>query len=397
LYLRLSLLAALMWAVPACLVPMYSVALENLGFDKLTIALCCSTQAVAAVFASLFAGQVADRWLSAERALSVCALLAGVALWCLAGLHEPAAVFVVTLGFWMLCGPITLLGTTVCFTHLPLPAKQFGPVRMWGTVAWITVGWLGGLWLWVRQTPPADVFRMGSFVAWLLSAYALTLPPTPPRPGRGFAPLAALRLFRDRGFAVYTACLFGASLTFPFTTQLTPLLLGQLGVTREWLTPTLTVAQPLEVAGLFVLPGILAALGLRRTMLVGLCAWLAAMLVLSVGRPLELVVPSMVLNGLYIVCFTVAGQVYVNGLAEGDLKASVQGLFNCVNGLGLLLGNLLAGALRHLAGDHLPTAFAVAAGITGVMVVVFALGFERREVYHEDPSPKEITPAAERS
>ncbi|MGL4555237.1 MAG: MFS transporter [Gemmataceae bacterium] len=376
MYFRLSLLAALMWAVPAALVPVYSVALEQLGFDKLTVALCCSTQAVAAMFAWLFAGQIADRWVSAEHALCACAALAGVDLWWLSTLRDPAAVFAFTLLFWVLCGPITQLGTAVCFTHLPMPAKQFGPVRMWGTVAWIAVGWLSGLWLWARQTPPSDVFRLGSLVAGVLAAYALTLPPTPPRPGRGFAPLAAFRLFRDRGFVVYTSCLFGASLTFPFSTQLTPLLLTDLGVTKEWLTPTLTVAQPLEVAGLFVLPGILAALGLRRTMLVGLSAWLVAMLVLSHGRPLGLVVPSLMLNGIYITCFTIAGQVYVNGLAEGDVKASVQGLFNCISGTGLLLGNLLAGGLRYATGDHLPSAFAVAAGITAVMVTVFALGFD---------------------
>ncbi|NBO93259.1 MAG: hypothetical protein EBV06_13260 [Planctomycetia bacterium] len=375
MYLRLSLLAALMWAVPACLVPLYSLSLQQLGFNKFTIALCCSTQAVAAMFAWLIAGQIADRWMPAERALSICAVFAGVNLWWLSTLTDPVTIFGGTLLFWMLCGPITQFGTAVCFTHLPFPAKQFGPVRMWGTVAWIVVGWISGVWLWFRQTPPTDVFRLGSFIAWILAVYAQTLPTTPPRPGRGYAPLAAFRLFRDRGFAVYTLCLFGASLTFPFTTQLTPLLLTDLGVTKEWLTPTLTLAQPLEVIGLFVLPGILAALGLRRTMLVGLCAWLVAMSVLSIGRPLELVVPSLVLNGIYITCFTISGQVYVNGLAEGDLKSSVQGLFNGIGGSGLLLGNLLAGLLRHMTGDNLPLAFAPAAMITALMLLVFSLGF----------------------
>ena len=378
LYLRLSVLQALMWAVPGCVVPLYSLALEDLGFGKLTIALCCSTQAVATVLASVLAGQVADRWLSAERALAICSGLAVADLWWLSTISEPVSMFVATLFFWLLAGPIALMGTTVCFAHLPLPAKQFGPIRMWGTIAWMVVGWLGGVWLAWRQTPPADVFRLGSLVAALLAGYALTLPSTPPRPGKGFAPLAALRLFAHRGFVVYTLCLFGSSLTFPFTTQLTPLLLQQLGVSKEWMTPTLTVAQPLEVVGLFVLPGLLVNLGTRSTMILGLAAWFSAMVILSIGRPLGLVIPSLALNGIFITCFSITGQIYVNGLAEGsDVRASVQGLFSCINGTGLLLGNLMAGGLRYTTGDHLPSAFVVAVGITGCMLVLFVWGFER--------------------
>jgi MFS family permease len=382
-----------MWAVPGCVIPLYSVALENLGFGKLTIALCCSTQAVATVLASVLAGQVADRWLSAERALAICGGLAVLDLWWLSTITEPVSMFVATLLFWLLAGPIALMGTTVCFAHLPLPAKQFGPIRMWGTVAWMAVGWLSGAWLAWRQTPPADVFLLGSIIAALLAGYALTLPATPPKPGKGFAPLAALRLFGNRGFVIYTLCLFGSSLTFPFTTQLTPLLLQQLGVTKEWMTPTLTVAQPLEVIGLFLLPGLLVNLGTRRTMILGLTAWFTAMVVLSIGRPLALIVPSLMLNGIFITCFSIAGQIYVNGLAEGsDVRASVQGLFSCINGTGLLLGNLLAGSLRQWTDDHIPTAFLVAVGITATMLLLFVVGFERSR--HSQPS--EATPPQEK-
>lgn len=368
-----------MWAIPGCVVPMYSVALQHLGFSSQIIALCSSTQAAASVVTSLIAGQIADRWVAAEKALAVCGLLVGVNLWFLAQTTDPTWMFVLTLTFWMLCGPITHLGTAVCFAHLPLPTKQFGPVRMWGTIAWIAVGWLSGLWLKVRGTPPADVFQMGGLIAWLLAAYSFTLPSTPPRPGRGFAPLAALTLFRQRDFVVYTICLFGSALTFPFTTQLTPLLLTGLGITKEWLPATLTVAQPLEVIGLFVLPGILSNLGTRRTMMIGLSAWLLAMIILSIGRPLALIVPSLLLNGLFITCFTITGQVYVNSLAEGDLKASVQGLFNVVNGSGFLLGSLLAGQLRAATQDNIPMVFIAAVGITMSILLVFVFGFERNK------------------
>ena len=84
---------------------------------------------------------------------------------------------------------------------------------------------------------------------------------------------------------------------------------------------------------------------------------------------------SVVVLGLFIAGFLVAGQVYVNGLADGDLRASVQGLFSCINGMGLLLGNLLAGAVRHATGNDLPATFAVAAGLALLMLAAFAARF----------------------
>jgi MFS family permease len=193
------------------------------------------------------------------------------------------------------------------------------------------------------------------------------------------APLEAVKLLRGGTFATYCACVLGACITFSFTTQTTPLLLQELGIERHWLTPTMTVAQSSEVLCLALLPGLLLRLGLRGTMLMGLMAWLCAMCVLAVGRPVELVVASLGLNGLYVTGFLIAGQVYVNSEAGVDLRASVQGLFNFVNGLGTLVGNLLAGWLRDATHGELPFTFVVGAAITAALLVVFLAGFRYRE------------------
>jgi MFS family permease len=371
---RLSVMMFLQWAVPGALVPLYSVRLEQeLGFGRLATAACCATQAAATVLSSLVAGQVADRWLPAEKAMSACAALAGLDLLLLARLHEPVPVFLATFGFWLFTGPMLVLGTAVSFTHLGEPHRQFGKVRLWGTVGWIVVGWLLGTW-------SGDPLHLGALVAFLLAGYALTLPHTPPRPGRldcPAAPVEAVKLLRRGPFAVYCACALVGCVTFPFTTQNTPLLLRDLGIDRPWLTPALSVAQTTEVLGLALLPGLLLRLGLRGTMALGLGAWLAAMCVLAVGRPAGLVVASLGLNGVYVTGFLIAGQVYVNGLAGGDLKASVQGLLTCVNGLGLLVGNLLAGWLRERSGGEVPSTFAVAAVLTAAMLLVFLAAFPR--------------------
>src|SRR5262249_1077710 len=160
--------------------------LEELEFSPVLTACCCATQALATVMASLVAGQVADRWVSADRCLTVCAFLAGIDLWVLAGLEAPGAVFAATLAFWLLCGPILMLGTAICFTHLRRPEQEYGAVRMWGTAGWMAAGWLFGLWrsdpAWLCRlvalfrpdaafSVTADIFRLASGLCFVLAAY----------------------------------------------------------------------------------------------------------------------------------------------------------------------------------------------------------------------------------
>jgi MFS family permease len=187
--------------------------------------------------------------------------------------------------------------------------------------------------------------------------------------------LDALRLLRNGNFALYCVTAFGICVTFPFTTQLTPLLLRHLGLTQAEVSQTLPLSQSTEIASLAVLPMLLLRLGLRRTMVLGLGGWVLALSILTAGQPLWLVIASLTLNGLLVCGFLIAGQVFVNRLARGHVRASAQALLTLVNGLGQLGGNLLAGAVRHLAGGGFPPTFGVAAAIAGVLLGLFLAAF----------------------
>ena len=376
---RLSVLMFLQWAVPGSLLPLYSVRLKTLGFSEMAVALCCATQAVAAV--AVVAPRRSDRRPLDVRRESHGRLRRPGRRRSVGArrMDQPVPMFLATLVFWMVTGPMMLLGTTIAFAHLDRPEKQFGSVRLWGTIGWVAMGWLVSCWLanpewvggclaWLRPPCPgrciADGFRLGGVAAFLLAGYTFILPHTPPckpvgKAGETAAPLEAIKLLRGGAFATYCACVLGACITFSFTTQTTPLLLQELGIERQWLMRTLTLAQTTEVLFLALLPAVLLRLGVRGTMLLGLAAWLCAMCVLAVGRPVELVVASLGLNGLYVTGFLITGQMYANSLAGVGLRASVQGLFSFVNGLGLLAGQpagrLAApvdagGAAAHLRG-----------------------------------------------
>ncbi len=377
---RLALLMFLQFAVPGTLAPVFSLWLKELHFTPEQIGWMWTAQSLAALGAPMLAGQIADRWFPAERCLAVCACIAGVTLWIMAGLTTPVAIFVCSLTFWLVIVLATTLGSGLCFAHLPSPDRDFGPARMWGTVGWASVGWLLGLWFLYRGESYrewTDSFRLGSVLAFVLAGYAFTLPHTPPehRFRSWLAPLSALHLMRSRAFAIYWMCGLGVCLTLAFSTQLTPLLLDHLEVEPRWLTPVLTISQSTEILSLAILPMLLLRLGVRGTMLLGLCTWLAALTILAIGQPRWFVIGSLALIGLCICCFMVAGQVFANRRAQGDIRTSAQALLGLMGGLGLLLGNLLVGWVHNFFDEKFPPTFAVGAGIALILVVVFYAGF----------------------
>ncbi|MCI0685181.1 MAG: MFS transporter [Gemmataceae bacterium] len=395
MHFRLSLLMFLIFSIMGAWVPVLSPFLSQLGFTPRESAWIFASSALGAICGPVVWGQVADRWLAAEKCVSLCCLVSGVSLWLAAASARPLTVFWSCLAFWMFMIPAMSVSASLTFRHLANPDKEYGRVRVWGTIGWVAIGW--GLHEWFRLRSAditglldwADALRLGAGCAGLTAVYAWTLPHTPPLPRTERAavaanwlttaleaPLAALHLFRDRSFAVLCASLFVVYLLFTFTAQLTPLLLRRhAGVTDAWLPSVLTLAQSTEIATLASLPILLVRLGQKGTMVVGLTAWILALTVFSVGAPRSLVIGSLALHGIFISCFVVAGQLYVNRLARADLRASAQGLMQLINGLGLLTGHFLVGWLRDRVGEDYPRAFVPGAVLGGLLLIVFSVGF----------------------
>jgi nucleoside transporter len=374
----------LIYAAPGAVIPLLPLHLKRLGFGPLEIGWVCASYSLASLIAPLIAGQVADRWCSAEKCLSACAFLAAVVLWFMADLTTFAAVFAASLVSWLLVVPVLTLGTSLSFTHLETPENDFGRIRLWGTVGWVVSLWLMSFWLDIEEVVSpgtgghlADIFRLSAILSVVLGIYALTLPHTPPKrqAGEWLAPAAALKLLRRRDFSVYTFVTLGLCVTLPFVGQVAPLLLKHLGIRDAWVARSLTISQVMEVTALALLPMFLLRFGTRGTMIIGLIAWTAGLVALMIGEPRSLVIASLTMNGLCVCCYLVAGQVFINRHAHGDIRASAQGLFTFSNGIGLLAGNLLVGAVRELVDQKFPPTFAVGAAGALLLTVIFFLGF----------------------
>lgn len=387
---RLFLMMFLEFAVLGAWCPVLGPYLKAIGVDDpWHVGWIFATMAFASILAPIPWSQVADRWLAMERCIALCCAVAGTILWFLPDAQSPRAVFWVSFAHWLFMIPTLSLTPPLVFRHLAHPESTYGFIRMGGTLGWMAAGW--GLTIWYRWLDAgpdhdwADAPRWGALLAWVAAVYALTLPSTPPLRGadpgaslfrRAFdAPLQALVLFRHPAFVVYVICFFGLYVSWPFNLQMTALLVKSLGVDPDWLPTLMTLAQTTEALTLGTLPFWLTRFGHKRTMIVGIFSWSFALVALAVGRPAWLVLASLPLHGFYITCFLVAGQVFVNRIAEHEYRASAQGLLMWINGTGLLAGSFLSAYMcRMFANDYSRTFAAPAVWVT-LLAVFFVFGF----------------------
>jgi MFS family permease len=264
LHARLSVLIFLAFAVMGSWLPVFTLHLQNLNFSPSAAAWASAANAIGAMLAPLIWGQIADRWLAKERCISLCAVISGSGLWLLAGLQEPVAVILGSILLWFFLIPVIGLTGAFIFRQLEHPDREYGKIRVWGTLGWMAANWT--LTAWFKYSPglfggetstPADLadsMRLGGLAAFAVALFALTLPHAPPSPVSDDAhnrrsrllrlvdaPLKALCMFRERSFVVYCACMFGFYITFPFTIQLNPLLLDHAGINRSELPLVLTI------------------------------------------------------------------------------------------------------------------------------------------------------------
>src|SRR5262249_75649 len=171
-------------------------------FDAWQQGLILNAFALASLAAMFFSTQFADRNFAAEKFLAFSQLVGGVAILLLTWTTDFWPFFVLMLVHCLFYVPTISITNSIAFANLKDAQKDFGPVRLWGTIGWIAASWPFVFIL--SEDPPKDAVRYTYLVAGiaslLLAGFSLSLPHTPPKPategGEKFAWLEALKLLR---------------------------------------------------------------------------------------------------------------------------------------------------------------------------------------------------------
>lgn len=307
-----------------------------------------ATFSLAMLVAPFFVGLIADRYFSAQRVLSVLALMGSALLFMLPGVSDPDAFFVYMLAYCLTFTPTLALTTRIAMYHLPDPERQYPGVRIWGTIAWIIVSNLIG---YLHAGTDPVLFRIGGTASVLLGLFAWTLPDTPASPGdsggwRQLAGLDAFALLRKPGFAAFfvASLLICLPLSFYYAMANPSLTDGGLPQVES----TMSLGQVSEAFFLLLLPLAYRKLGVKGTFLVALLAWTLRFLCFASGK-VALFYPGILLHGVCYDFFFVTGQLYTDRQAGPAVKTQAQSLLTFATyGVGMGLGSLLAGQLKDV-------------------------------------------------
>ena len=327
---------------------------------------------IGAVTAPFVAGQFADRYFSTERFLAVLLLLGGVVKIVTAYQTSFGAWLLLSILYSVIYTPTLALTNSLAFAHLDDPGRQFPFVRVWGTIGWIAASWLFPLvWLLTQvrfqALPPfyageevadathrlADSLIFSGVTSIGYAGFALFLPHTPPRreATEKLAFAKAFRMFRRRSFAVLVAASLPIAVIHQiYFMQTAPFFSDVLGLKDSQIGPAMTIGQFAEIAVMAGVGLLLARLGTRWVIALGAFAYFLRYAIFAmVSLPAGVIIASQALHGLCYACFFAVAYIYVDRLAEPDVRHSAQTVFGIIIlGVGPVLAAPFLGLLADL-------------------------------------------------
>ncbi len=323
---------------------------------------------IGAVSAPFLAGQIADRFMNAERYLALLLISGGAVKYVTASVHDYHAFILLSILYSVLYMPTLALTNSIAFAHMDNPEKQFPKIRVWGTIGWIIASNAFPL-LWLQTNlhptilPPfiggddksnatalmADCLRVAGVLAIAYGIWAaFALPATPPTQDRQhpFAFARAFALLGHRGFLVVTLVSLPIAMIHQVYFFRTGPFIESLGFAKAHVGPILSIGQLSEIVFLSILGFLLARLGYKWTLVLGALAYTLrfALFALATPETRSLVMAANALHGLCYGCFFAGAFIYVERIATPDIRHSVQSVFGIII---LGVGPVLAGAYNQ--------------------------------------------------
>ena len=372
-----------------------------------------SVQGFVSLFMPALMGIVADRWIQAQKTLSLCQFIAGIAMCAVAFYGNSAgsdanfsillSLYTLSVAFYM---PTIALTNSVAYAALEGAGedtvKAFPPIRVWGTIGFIIamlcVDWSG------LQDKPWQ-FAVSGGLSIIMGIYALTMPACPTNQGGEKKSLVdalglrAFALFKQRKMAIFFifSMLLGSALQItngyanPFIASFgaESAFADTFGVQHA--NTLISLSQISETLCILLIPFFLKRFGIKIVMLMSMFAWVLRFGFFGLGDPGQgvwLFILSMIVYGVAFDFFNISGSLFVDQETDLNIRSSAQGLFMMMtNGSGASIGMLLAGEVVnhythgevvngefYTVGDW-TTCWYIFAGYALVVAILFAILF----------------------
>jgi nucleoside transporter len=354
---------------------------DSLNFTTLQQTLIINAFAVSSLVAIFFSNQFADRMFAAEKFVAFSHFVGGLAMVALTWVTG----FELFLGLMLLhClfyVPTISITNSIAFSHMK-SARDFGFVRLWGTIGWIAaswpfvfilVNWSGlpafgsiGIVQWLGEVlDPVHalkgeslkeatryIFLVAGIGSLVLAAFSLILPHTPPTPtrdeGKSLAWLEAMRLLAKPFLLIlFLVTFIDAAVHQCYFVLTAKFLSTRVGIPANWVMPVMSIGQIAEIGTMAILALVLKRLGWRLTMVLGVLGHFVRFATFALFPEPAAAIAVNVLHGICYAFFFATVYIFVDENFPKDARASAQGLFNVlILGVGPFVGTYLATSLR---------------------------------------------------
>lgn len=418
---RLAILNFIEFAIWGSYLTSLGSYLANIGLAE-NIAWFYAVQGIVSMFMPALIGIIADRYIQAQKMLSICQLTGGVFM-ILAGWYAMSAgesvsfgplfsLYTVSVAFFM---PTIGLTNSVAYSSLGKAGldtvKHFPPIRVWGTIGFICAmlfvnfAKIDGV---TFQNSYMQLFTSGIF-SLILAIYALTMPVCPVNKGGekktvvDALGLRAFTLFKNKQMAIFFIfsmflgiCLQitnGFANPFIQSFEQIPEYADTWGVHNA--NALISISQISETLCILLIPFFLKRFGIKTVMLMAMFAWVFRFGFFGLGNPgsgVWLFILSMIVYGIAFDFFNVSGSLYVDQKTNPVIRSSAQGLFMMMtNGVGATVGTLSAQAVINHFVYSRPAGAEQAAGWSAawfifsayalVVAILFMLMFKHKHEY----------------
>ncbi len=330
---------------------LYLIKYLNFSGDQTGVIL--SVSGITAILSSILGTLIADKILTVNRLLGICHLFASIFMILLTFQTRFQFVLIFYLLYTLSFGCTNGCVSAVVFHHEKDAKKNFGGIQMWGSIGWISAGWLFSF-FWMRNLDGAlamsrlaDALKVSAGISLILFMYTFTLPlkKIDPQTQKSLLPREALAVFAKPQNLFLAVMIFITFTSFQYYLFGIGPFLQQSHYSESNIMPLLSVAQIAEAVSLGVLGYFILRKDYKNVMVIGLISNLWRFFALMINPTFPFVLSALLCHGLASAFFFTASCIYLDSQCkDSTARPGVQQIvIMLAYGMGASLGNLSAG------------------------------------------------------